>query len=110
MKKLLTAIIFFCIASNCAIAGDSYSGKIQQILITSSGYVFFRAGDQNPPAACSPSQEWAFQLVGVNANGGKAMLAQLLAAQASNKEVRVVGSGVCDIIGDRQTVGYIIVI
>ena len=37
------------------------------------------------------------------------MLAMLLEAHSLNKDIRVYGTGVCDIATDRETVAYIIV-
>ena len=109
-KNYLPKILFltFCISSS-AIASYSNTGKIEWLLPTPAGNVFFKAGVQVSPPACSPSNEYAFQLTGADANGGKAMLASLLAAQAAGKNVFVSGRGVCDISGGRETVDYIVV-
>lgn len=95
--------------STQAIASTTAANKIDFILPTSAGNVFFQAGVQISPPACSVANNWAIQVTGPNAAGGKAILATLIAAQAANKSVVVVGTGVCDIAGDRETVSYVVV-
>ena len=70
---------------------------------------FFHAGTATSRPACSANGDWAIDLVGSNAAAGKAMLAAIIAANAQGKSVHVVGTGACDVGGDRETVQYIVV-
>jgi hypothetical protein len=42
--------------------------------------------------------------------GGNSQISVLLTAQAQGKKIRVVGTNGCDIWGDTETVGYIVVL
>lgn len=107
MKKIVLAFSMAAL-SGPALCGTS-SGPVGNYLVSSSGKLFFSAGTASNPPACSPGNEWAIDLVGPNAAAGRAMLAALLAAHAVGKTVSVIGKGVCDVWGDRETVDYIVV-
>lgn len=111
MKRIFHTLNIIVLGLIYAPAMASYTNpsKVENIITTPAGNVFFTAGAQVGPPACSANNAWAFQVTGANANGGKAMLASLLAAQAANKNVFIAGRGVCDLAGDRETVDYIVV-
>lgn len=108
LSSLIVACVF-SFATPLATASYVNGGKVEYLLVTPAGNVFFRAGAQVGPPACSTTNEYAFQVVGPNAAGGKAMLASLIAAQAQNKWIFISGLGTCEIGVNRETVGYIAV-
>ena len=107
MKKLAAAFFLYCLAIS-ANAGESI-GVISYYFVTLYGKVFFHAGTATARPACSVNGDWAIDLVGPNAAAGKAMLATVIAANAQGKSVHIVGTGACDVWGDRETVHYIVV-
>lgn len=105
-KVALTLLMAVFVQGN-AVAGQS-TGKVEHIISNSGGQIFFRAGDMPQQPGCSQNA-WAFDMNGANAAGGKAMLAVIIAAQAQGKQITVIGKGVCDVWGDRESVSYVVV-
>jgi hypothetical protein len=111
MKKSCMVISLFSILISLqlsAVANGSGNGTIVFVLSNFSGQVFFKTNGMQSQPSCA-TDGWAFDMNGSAASGGKAMLALLIAAQAAGKQVSVVGKGVCDVWGDRESVSYVVV-
>lgn len=107
MKKILLAFIIVVVSAP-AFCGES-SGPISSYLVSRYGKLFFASGPGSNRPACSLSNDWAVDLAGPDAAAGRAMLGVILAAHAAGKTIAVVGKGVCDVSGGRETVEYIVV-
>lgn len=62
------------------------------------------AGHPGNPA-CSTTQRWA---INTGNTSGHVLLAVVLEADALQKSLTVMGTGVCDVWGDSDTVSYVI--
>jgi hypothetical protein len=76
---------------------------VTNIYANNTGQIFVIASNTTSQPPCAV-YGFAFDLNGSAAVGGKAMLAQLMAAQASGRPVNIIGKGVCDVWGDRETI------
>ena len=107
MKRIFLALAIL-VLSPSAFCGQS-SGPVGSYLVSRYAKLFFNAGAASSRPACSPNNEWAVDLSGPDAAAGRAILATIIAAHASGKTVHVIGKGVCDVWGDRETVEYVVV-
>ena len=98
----LIVIAILC-ATACASHAGSSSGKVTSMIINSSNYLFFTAGTKSGSPACGNNDQWAINL---GTAQGKTIYALLLAAQAQDKVVNVVGNNTCNNWGDREDVLY----
>jgi len=98
------AAAFSLFAANAAVAGNG-SGKVVSLLGNSSQLFGLTVGTINGRPACAQSNEFA---IDNRTPGGKAMIAIVLAAQAQGLTVSVVGTGTCDVWGDRESVSYLV--
>ncbi|WP_235511556.1 hypothetical protein [Acidovorax sp. Root568] len=99
--KTIAATIFFTIA--CSSHAGSSSGKVTTMIINSSNYLFFTVGTKSGSPTCGNNDQWAINLATAQ---GKSIYALLLAAQAQDKTVNVVGNNTCNNWGDREDVLY----
>lgn len=107
MEKILIATLLAMTASTAS-AGWSV-GTVKSYLVMRYGKFFFTAGANQDTASCNLAGEWAVDINGSEAAAGKAIMAAIMAAHMSGKNVRVIGKGVCDAWGDRETVEYVVV-
>jgi len=106
MFKKIVFILSVSIAAS-AQAGGSSTGRIVDQLIGNTGVAMFSAGvHQSKPACSTVGDAWAFD---VKTPAGAAMYSFLLSAYAQGKTINVVGTGNCDIWGDRESVAYLTV-
>lgn len=101
IKKFIVSFLILALSAP-AYCGDS-EGPVKRYLVIIQGKVFFSAGAATSRPACNTTDEWAIDLVGTNAAIGRAMLAVIMSAHASGKNVHVYGTGKCDVWGDRET-------
>lgn len=97
--KFIASAILCAMA--CASHAGSSSGKVTLMIINSSNYLFFTAGIKSGSPACGNNDQWAINL---GTAQGKTIYALLLAAQAQDKVVNVVGNNTCNNWGDREDV------
>lgn len=102
-KRLFSAMILNASLIVQVNAGGTSGGAVLSIYTTAYGQVFVSTAAVATQPACS-IYGWAIDLNGSAATGGKAMLATLMWAQATGKQVTIVGKGNCDVWGDRETV------
>jgi len=99
MKKLaLTCALLF---SPMCFAGAG-TGPITQILAINTGQVFVTLGapHQSPPACATFQSRW---VVDGTTPAGKAVIAALYTAYATNSQVTVIGTTDCGIWGDTES-------
>jgi hypothetical protein len=101
---LLWMMLSFFVPSG-ALADGTGSGTVTFLLGVSSGHLLFGTSASASRPACA-TDGWAFD---VSTAGGKLMAALLVSAQASGKQVNVVGTGACDVYPARETVRYVVV-
>jgi hypothetical protein len=97
------ALVFAAGSSSGSIADPGFVSTVVawtggQIIVTTSG-----ARTSVPACGSSHPQQFAFIST---TPGGKAQLAVLLTAYASGKQVRIVGSDVCDAAPNYETIDY----
>lgn len=68
-------------------------------------FVYFTAAVSQSPSCATENYRF---VVNTGTDGGKALMAILLTAHAQNTPVTVVGSGLCDIWGDTESILYAI--
>jgi hypothetical protein len=99
MKKLaLTCALLF---SPMCFAGTG-TGPITQILAVNTGQVFVTLATihQSPPACATIQSRW---VVDGTTPAGKAVIAALYTAYATNSQIMVVGTNECGIWGDTES-------
>lgn len=110
MKKfirfLMLALPLLSLIPASAVA-DVTTGKVTVVLSMVSGAFFFHTVVAADRPACS-NGDYAIPLTGTDGPGGKVAVATIMQAIALGKEVTVVGKGVCDVWGDRETVLYVV--
>lgn len=89
-------------------ASGTGTGAVTSVFPNATGQVFVATASATSQPACAV-YGWVIDLNGSAAAGGKAMLATLMWAQALGKQITIVGKGTCDVWGDRETVGGVIV-
>lgn len=101
---IISSIVTLTIFGN-AHAGSS-SGAVSMLMVHSPEIVIFRAGTHlNKPACSTAGEDWAISL---NSHSGRAIYAMLLTAKSQNKNVTVIGQGICSAWGDREAPLYIL--
>lgn len=108
MKKFILFISLVFLSFNSS-AGTG-NGTIGNYIVTTYGkaFVHLNSATVSPPA-CSGASDWAIDLTGANGTAGRAVLAAIIAASIQGKTITVVGTGDCNVWGDRETVSYIVV-
>ncbi len=106
MKNLSTLVfIALSLLSTQTFAGTT-TGTVHQVFIHQpNDNIMFNMNSSNPAlASCATTNRYAFR---VNTDQGKAMLSAVLTARTANQELTVVGTGLCDIHGDAETIQYL---
>lgn len=104
MRNILKHVVFFLIVFPLPALSGSSGGKVNNVIVNAYNYLFFSAGTQSGSPACSQGNQWA---VDITQAKGKSIYALLLAAQAQDKLIYVIGNDTCDAWGDRETVLYV---
>jgi hypothetical protein len=105
MKKIMIALLSLSIMTHVvANAFGSSAGLVSNIIINSTNYLFFTAGEKSNSPTCGNNNEWALNL---STAKGKSIYVLLLSAQLQSKVVYVIGNGTCNEWGDREDVLYI---
>lgn len=101
MKSLLTLIISFSISLNAVAVGVVEDATVIQVRVDKSGlgYVVFNKTLSETPASCIQSGFGSALAFNTNDAGGRAILSVVLAAQASGKKIKAVGTGTCTSYG-----------
>ncbi len=101
------AFVIFIFTSENILAGNSM-GLVTDVLAGADSPFFFSAGShQSKPSCSTQGDHWAIDTA---TPGGKAMQATILTAYALKKKISISGKGVCDIWGDRESVGYLVIV
>jgi hypothetical protein len=99
--------LFFFVSPVFAYAGES-EGLVTHPLVGELGIFMFSAGPHLDKPACSTvGEDWALN---ATTSGGKSMQAIVLTAYSLGKKLHVVGKGVCDAWGDRETPAYLLIV
>jgi hypothetical protein len=104
MKRFLMGWIFLTFCSS-AFSGNVLNAKIQILMIdkTLGDMVFIQASAPHPAgSACHTSTRWAFALPLVDPIDDK-IYSALLAAYTERRTVNLIGSDVCDLRPDIET-------
>jgi hypothetical protein len=98
--------LFGVILSFPVFSGEQY-GKVKEIIVRGSDglHFFWLEGSSSAKPVCAKNTYWMIR--DENSSAGKAQLAILLAAQAQQKPIKVVGSGSCTRWSDGEDVDYI---
>lgn len=110
MRRLLRtmgALLGVSIAMAAFHAGASSAGDglISGIITQRSGQTFFiHSGARSARPACSVADRW---VIDNTTPAGQAMLSTLLTAYSTGRQVRIEGTGNCDVWGDTESVFYI---
>jgi hypothetical protein len=104
-KVVLLAALFF---SPLCIGGQTNgTGTITQILVVNSGVVFVTLSvAQIGAPACATLNRW---VINGATPAGKAMVAAMYTAYATNSHVSVLGTGTCDTWADTESILYFVV-
>lgn len=104
MRKIKLIALFACVITfgPASFAGAS-TGKVTFMIINSTNYLFVTAGTKTGSPSCGNNNEWT---VNLNTAQGKSLYAMLLAAQAQDKTVSIVGNNTCSQWADREDVLY----
>jgi hypothetical protein len=100
LRSIMIAATVALLSSSPFACAGSASGKVLNVTATRSVLWAFSVGGIVGRAACGASNEFA---IDNNSAGGKAMIATVLAAQAQGLTLNVMGTGNCDVWGDRES-------
>jgi hypothetical protein len=105
MKQATKYIFALCTAfSACSTHAGYSTGKITAMIVTTSNNLFFVAGNKTSSPSCATiAQQWSINL---GTAQGKSIYALLLAAQAQDKSVTIIGNNTCNNWPDREDVQY----
>lgn len=112
IKRTLSVLTTACLCLSClsitpAHASAASAGTIQNIIVNSSGIVFFyMTGTRTTLPSCQTASatRWSFDS---STSGGQAMLAALLSAYGLGKQITVNGTGTCSVWADTEATSYI---
>jgi hypothetical protein len=104
--QTVLTMVFLVLIPTAALASDSTSGTVNNILVLGGKVFFFTTGTRTSMPTCqTQGSRWVFN--GASAEG-QAMLSVLLTAYASNKAILVHGTGACTDWGDTESVEFIV--
>lgn len=87
-------------------AGSADTGQFRTLHFMANGTVVaYTTGARADVPACASSQPSRF-VFDASTDQGKAQLSGLLTAYATNKSVKIFGTGACNVIGDTETLSY----
>jgi hypothetical protein len=90
------------VLSGRASASDSGIGSITQVISNNSGRVFVtQNGSRSTRPACAVDPRW---VINGSTETGKAMLASMLTAYATNRQILILGTGACADWGDSESI------
>ena len=101
-RRMLAVLMlaFAGLAADTALASETGPGLIADLQIDGNYALFAVSGPVVNKPACVV---WGRYVVDVTTPQGQSMLAYLLSAQATGKQVRVYGTGTCSIFSDHET-------
>lgn len=101
-----TLLALSCTANvGAAETSGSANGLVNAIMVHEGNAVFFNVGNHATPPTCGAgSVDWAISLT---TEEGRAMYSLLLTAAATKTSISIVGTGLCNVWGDRETPKYI---
>lgn len=101
----LSSLLYCSLCSSGVAMADSGGTMFRFMINGSPDFMFSTTGPRTNKPACSiAGDEWGFN---AGTPAGKAMMAALIAAQATKSTVYIVGSGKCSEVGDREKPLYI---
>jgi len=107
---VLTLAGVMALGASTATASNANFGAVNSVIAFPQGIVLFNTnGVRTPRPACqSPSvpTRWA---IDATSPKGQAVVTALFFAKQNGKAVYVNGSGVCDVLADTETVGYLVI-
>jgi hypothetical protein len=109
MKKMIYLLVGLFSAAT-AYGGDALSGMLSQPHFMSTGLVLVTTdGQRLGTPNCALGSPYRF-VIDATTTAGKVQLAGLLAAHATGKPVRIVGTGNCSLYSDSETISYFYIV
>jgi hypothetical protein len=106
MKKLLI-FLSLVFSVHLAMAQSNSNGLVMTPIAISGGVIAFMPAPGSAFAGVKPAcSTWAWA-VDVKNPGGRAIYAMVLQAFALGKNLTVIGTGVCDVWGNSETVSWV---
>lgn len=111
MKRIFrsVAFVFALVATTTAQSSIAYQGALQDIHFMRNGAVLVTTtGNRSTPPACATfAGRFA---IDSTTPAGRSQLAGLIAAEASDRTVVIVGAGNCEVYGDSETIDYFYIV
>ncbi|MFK0298748.1 hypothetical protein ACIQTU_05970 [Brevundimonas sp. NPDC090276] len=103
MIVALAAVTAFAVP---AMASQASMGTVYGVMAHDTGNAFFyQTGTRTTRPTCATEDRWVF---GIATPTGQAMMATLLTAYATGRNVTIQGTGVCSVWPDTETVQSIV--
>ncbi|SHG39820.1 hypothetical protein [Massilia sp. CF038] len=100
----ITSLLLASVLCMSGAQAGTASGKVLSVTAGNSILFAFRVGPVSGKASCSPSDDF---VIDNSTAWGKAMISVILSAQAQGLTVSVIGTGNCNVWGDRETVSVV---
>ena len=105
----IVACVFGLAATTAAQSSTAWEGALQDIHFMNNGVVLVTTtGNRTTPPSCS-SVAGRFAIDSTTP-AGRSQLAGLLAAEAADRQVVIVGTGNCSAYGDSETIDYFYIV
>lgn len=100
--RMIVALAAITAFAAPALASEASMGTVYGVLAHDTGNAFFyQTGTRTARPACATEDRWVF---GITTPTGQAMMATLLTAYATGRNVTIQGTGVCSVWSDTETV------
>lgn len=101
----IISLVSASLVTSPACAGSAALGNITQFTANQTVFFLVTNGTRSGAPACAAAiSRWA---IDISTNGGQAMAALVMSAQAQGKLVSVIGNGTCSVWGDTETADHI---
>ena len=110
-RALVLSILLGACWTSSALAGGLVNGTLKTIIIFDNTYAFFTLSQNLDSTTGTPACNTTIQFaISLTQPGGRAIINQLLHAQSMGYPIWASGTGLCDVISNRETVNYIQVV
>ena len=105
-KFVIAAAGALLLAAGASSASIADAGLLDTVIVWPGGQVMVStSGTRASVPSCGSSHPRQFAFDSTTA-AGRAQLSVLLTAYASGKSVRIIGTALCDVVGDTETINY----
>lgn len=95
----------FALAATSAHSSVAWHGQLQDMHFMQNGTVLVTSTGSRTTAPACATVAGRFAL-NTTTESGRSQLAGLIAAEAADRTVVIVGTGACDVYGDSETIAY----